>query len=124
MLFAFRIGSSPGGDADLALTGLTVDGSSRVGVFQQITHLIFQAALAAQHPAQQVDEAVLTRLLDRMHYVGGDFTKPDELLAGARVEVDEAKEDPRDFVLVGAGGATAAHITALVLARTEAGGDA
>jgi cysteinyl-tRNA synthetase len=25
--------------------------------------------------------------------------KPDELLAGARVEVDEAKEDPRDFVL-------------------------
>ncbi|MFM7275224.1 MAG: cysteine--tRNA ligase, partial [Gammaproteobacteria bacterium] len=25
--------------------------------------------------------------------------KPDELLAGARVEVDEDKEDPRDFVL-------------------------
>ena len=45
--FAFRIGSSPGRDADLTLTGLTVDGSSRVGVFQQITHLIFQAALAA-----------------------------------------------------------------------------
>ena len=52
----------PGGDADLALAGLAVDGGGGVRVFQQRTHPVLQIALAAQHPQRQaVQGAALPR---------------------------------------------------------------
>ena len=58
----------PGGDADLALAGLAVDGSGGVRVFQQRTHPVFQIALAAQHPQRQaVHGTALPRQQQRAH---------------------------------------------------------
>ena len=68
--FGFRVGLGPGGDADLAFAGLAVDGSGGVCIFQQIPHLIFQVALAAQHPQRQtVQGAVLPRQQQRAHFL-------------------------------------------------------
>ena len=58
----------PGGNADLALAGLAVDGGGGVWVFQQRTHPVFQIALAAQHPQRQaVQGAALPRQQQRAH---------------------------------------------------------
>ena len=77
--FGFCVGFCPGGDADLTLAGLAVDGGGGVCVFQQMPHAVFQIALAAQHPqGDRVQGAVLAGHQQRadallphgLHFVG------------------------------------------------------
>ena len=82
-----------------ALGMLAPDEEPRATAHIEEIQVMIEQLIKGDHAYQAINGDIYYRVSSFDQYGRLSGRNPDELLAGARVDVDEAKEDPRDFAL-------------------------